>query len=309
MALDVRQPQRPALRAGASPRLHRRMPDATIVIMRNHDDRQGDEPPSRVRLPLRFDAAALAAEARSLAADTWRAHFNAPYHNGGWTGIALRGRDSDPSSLYVGPARGAAAETAIETPVLRQCPALAQALAVLRCPVRAARLLRLAPGGVIDEHRDHDLGFTQGEVRLHVVLTTDPRVEFYVDGERVVMAPGECWYLDLSRPHRVTNHGATDRIHLVLDVGVDAWLRAQIAAGDVPVRDAIEGGADAFARFRERVLADAALAARLRSEPDRNAFVALTVALGRGEGYPFDAADVRAAMAAGQRRWIEQWLV
>ncbi|HEY1325783.1 MAG TPA: aspartyl/asparaginyl beta-hydroxylase domain-containing protein [Casimicrobiaceae bacterium] len=286
------------------------MPEATIALMHDrNDDRERAWPPSRVRLPLRFDAAALAAEARSLAADAWRAHFNAPYHNGGWTGIALRGRSDDPSCLYVGPLHGTAAEPSVETSVLQRCPALAQALATLRCPVRAARLLRLAPGGMIDEHRDHDLSFAQGDVRLHIVLATDPQVEFYVDGERVVMAAGECWYLDLSRPHRVSNRGATDRIHLVVDVGVDDWLRAQIEAGDVPVRDAIHGGADAFARFRERVFADPALAARLRSEPERGAFVALTVAVGRAEGYEFDAADVRAAMAAGQRRWIEQWLV
>jgi quercetin dioxygenase-like cupin family protein len=274
-----------------------------------NDDRQRDWPPSSVRLPLRFDAAALAAEAQSLAAETWRAHFNAPYHNGGWTGIALRGRSADPATLYVGALGGGAADPPVETPVLRQCPALAEALATLQCPVRTARLLRLAPGGVIDEHRDHDLSFTQGDVRLHIVLTTDPRVEFYVDGERVVMAPGECWYLDLSRPHRVANRSPTQRIHLVVDVGVDDWLRGQIAAGDQPEHDAVEGGADAFARFRERVLADPSLAARLRGEPDRAAFVALTVALGRAAGCEFDAAEVRAAMAAGQRRWIEQWLV
>ena len=272
-------------------------------------------PPPRVRLPVRFDAAALLAEARALPEATWSAHFNASYHNGQWHGVALRGRSDDPTRLYVGPAPGTqvsdeAARATVDTPVLGHCPRLAEVLAFFRCPVRSARLLRLGPGGVIDEHCDYDLSYAHGDVRVHVVLGTGPAVEFYVDGERVAMSAGECWYLDLARPHRVVNRGSDDRIHLVLDLGVDDWLRGLIAAGDTPARLVMAGGGAAeFERFRDRVFADADLAARLRAETRRDAFVALAVALGHADGYDFDASDVTAAMAAGQRRWIEQWLV
>jgi hypothetical protein len=274
-----------------------------------------DAPPSRLRLPLRFDAPALAAEAKGLPANAWADHFNASYHNGGWTGITLRGPTRDPKRLYVGPEGSAAsaheaAPAPQDTPVLASCPRVAEALSRLRCPVRSARLLRLAPGGVIDEHCDSDLSYERGDVRLHVVLTTGPAVEFYVDGERAMMDAGECWYLDLSRPHRVANRGNTDRIHLVVDVGVDDWLRQQVAAGDTPVRAApTPGGADEFARFRERVFADDTLATRLRAQTERDPFVALTVTLGRAEGFAFDATDVRAALSEGQRQWMTQWMV
>jgi len=45
-------------------------------------------PPRCCRLPPTFDAASLLTEAATLPVEAWAAHFNAGYHNGGWTGIA-----------------------------------------------------------------------------------------------------------------------------------------------------------------------------------------------------------------------------
>ena len=136
-----------------------------------------------------------------------------------------------------------------DTPLLARCPAIAAGLGRFECPLRAVRLLRLAPGAVIREHRDDDLRFEAGEARLHVPLATDPAVEFYVDGARVAMEPGECWYLDLSRPHRVSNRGSSPRIHLVVDCQVNDWLAAQVAAGDRPARPAAPTGAERASRL------------------------------------------------------------
>lgn len=68
-------------------------------------------------------------------------------------------------------------------------------------------------------------GCADGEVRLHVPITTHPDVAFFLGGERVVLQPGECWYLDFNRPHRVDNPSDTDRVHRVLDCDVNDWLR------------------------------------------------------------------------------------
>ena len=32
------------------------------------------------------------------------------------------------------------------------------------------------------------------------------------------MRKGECWWLDVSKPHQVINDSEIDRVHLVLDV-------------------------------------------------------------------------------------------
>ena len=46
-----------------------------------------------------------------------------------------------------------------------------------------------------------------------------------IDGERGVMEPGTCCYINANLTHRVSNRGDCDRIHLVVDCAVDDWLR------------------------------------------------------------------------------------
>ena len=263
-------------------------------------------PPPFRRLPLSFDATALLPEALALPPEAWASHFNTGYHNGGWTGAALRGSSVDHKRLFVD---FHSSEPASDTPLARRCPRLIAALDAFQCRLRAVRLLRLAPGGIIELHHDPDLQFDQGEARLHIPLATHSAVEFYVDGEQVIMLHGECWYLDLSRPHRVSNRGSTDRIHLVIDAIVNPWLEQMIAGGDEPRRVAVANGRIEFERFREQVLSSPPLASRLRAVADVEAFVALSVTLGSEAGCRFDGSDVRAAMHEGQQRWLAQWIL
>ena len=173
----------------------------------------------RFRLPLTFDAAALQADLDALSAAGWIPHFNSEYHNGGWSGLVLRGSEEGSGTLL------ATGDTFADTPLLALCPGVQAVLAALESPLRSVRLLRLGAGGVIREHRDYGLGYAEGEVRLHVPVITNPDVAFHLRNRRVDMAVGETWYLDLGQPHRVVNRGATDRIHLVIDLAVDDWLR------------------------------------------------------------------------------------
>ncbi|MEA2972525.1 MAG: hypothetical protein QOG82_983 [Actinomycetota bacterium] len=178
---------------------------------------------TRARLPLRFDAEALLADARGLEPDDWVPHFNTAYYQGDWSGAALRSVGGQAHQLYPDPS---AAAIYADTSLLARCPATAVALATFRSPLLAVRFLRLGPGSTIREHRDYNLGFDDGEVRIHVPLSTGPAVEFLHDGQRVDMAAGEAWYLDLNLRHAVANWGDEPRIHLVIDCVVDEWLRA-----------------------------------------------------------------------------------
>ena len=179
--------------------------------------------PDRLRLPLAFNADALADELAELAPEAWSPHFNQAIYHGEWSGVALRSVGGRPSQLYPDPT---ASEFA-DTPVLASCSALSAALARIECPTTSVRLLALGPGATIAEHRDYRLGFDDGEVRLHIPVVTDPAVEFYLDGCRVDLVPGECWYLNLNLPHRVVNGSSIRRVHLVVDCVVDDWLRGQ----------------------------------------------------------------------------------
>lgn len=201
---------------------HRQCGDATTGLARL---------PDRLRLPIRFDPQALAADLARLRDETWTAHFVTDNYRGDWDILPLRA----PAGV-THPILRAASHPGVtdwdDTELLAACPAFAAVLASLRCPIEAARLMRLAPGSEIREHRDPDLAAEWGNVRLHVPVVTHPEVAFYLNGARVDMASGEMWYLRLSDPHRVTNGGPSERVHLVIDVRVNSWLETQLFAAD-----------------------------------------------------------------------------
>ncbi|ACB77530.1 Nif11 family protein [Opitutus terrae] len=61
-----------------------------------------------------------------------------------------------------------------------------------------------------------------------------------------------------------------------------------------------------LAEFHRHVVHDAELLERLAAAGDADAFVTLAVAAGAERGLVFSAADVRAALLAARRTWIER---
>ncbi|MDO8876096.1 MAG: aspartyl/asparaginyl beta-hydroxylase domain-containing protein [Pseudolabrys sp.] len=192
--------------------------------------------PDRLRLPLEFDPARLAADLAALSAGSWIAHFVTQNYDGDWSVIPLRGPAGARHPVQMIYSDPACAEYQ-DTPWLAAAPYLREVLAALACPLQAVRLMRLSPGSFIKEHRDHDLAFEDGTVRLHIPVTTNDGVDFRLNGVRCVMAAGSAWYLRLSDPHKVANRGDSDRVHLVIDATVNGWVQAlfERAAGAVPV--------------------------------------------------------------------------
>jgi hypothetical protein len=184
---------------------------------------ESDDMVDLLKLPLSFDPQRLKRDLQALTPEDWVMHFNKPYYEGEWSGVALRSVDGEDGRLYPDPT--ARAKFA-DTPTLARCPSIQEVLATFQCELEAVRLLKLRAGSSIREHKDYNLGYEDGEVRFHVPVLTNPDVEFYLNQQRVVMHEGECWYLNLNLPHRVVNHSATDRIHLVIDCVVNDWLRA-----------------------------------------------------------------------------------
>jgi GNAT superfamily N-acetyltransferase len=194
--------------------------------------------PDAVKLPLRFDATRMQADLARIMADEFVPHFNAAYYQGDWSAVPLRSLGGRTDQIYPDPtARNAFADT----PLLARCPYISEVLMTLLCPLQSVRFLRLKVGSVIKEHRDHELGFEDGEVRLHIPVITNPEVEFVLNQIRVVMNEGECWYLNVNQPHRVANRGPTDRIHLVIDCVVNDWLRDRLLAAAAEARKVAAG--------------------------------------------------------------------
>lgn len=248
--------------------------------------------PSRLLLPFHFDAQELAAEIGALGDAAWLPHFNTQYYEGDWSGLALRTPggaiclypDPNPTQPYA------------DTELLAACPRLRAALTVLRCPITSLRVLRLGPGAHVREHQDYQIGLDFGEVRLHVPLETGPGVEFIVDGRPLVAAPGQCWYVDVTQPHRVGNNGSRPRLHLVIDCVVDPWLRGVLdnAAKRTP-----------FEQMQALVESDADLQAALWNETDRASFVARTIELAGERGLTLSTDMVERALNAGSSRWLD----
>lgn len=182
-----------------------------------------------LRLPLRFEPSLLQADLAGMLAGEYVPHFNTAYFEGDWSAVPLRSVGGRATAIYPDPtAKNQFADTAL----LARCPYVRQVLAALPCPQQAVRFLRLKAGSIIKEHRDHELGFDDGEVRLHIPVITNPAVEFVLNQVRVIMNEGECWYLNVNLSHRVANRGATDRIHLVIDCVVNDWLREVLLAAN-----------------------------------------------------------------------------
>ncbi len=253
-----------------------------------------------IRLPLTFEANCLARDLAQVRPEEWVRHYNTNDYEGEWTGVALRSVGGSPGNLYANPSPQA---VFADTPMLARCAYLRAVLAHFQCPLRAVRLLRLAPGARIREHRDPGLGFQDGEVRIHVPVATNPEVEFVVAGQAVVMQVGEAWFIDFSQPHRVANRGAAHRVHLVLDCTVNDWLRGLLPAAaptqPVPPRRAVVSEPSSFARLRSQVLDHPGLLDELRALADRTTFIERILQLGAERGHGFSRADVEEALRAG----------
>jgi Aspartyl/Asparaginyl beta-hydroxylase len=192
-----------------------------------------------LQLPYTFDVPLMQAEAAALDEQYWKLHYNTNNYEGGWTILPLRSMGGDLNATYAIHA-SASHIPYQDTELMQHCPGIASVLQRLQFPLMSVRLMKLEAGAIIKEHTDQELAFEDGEVRLHIPIFTNESVEFYVQGERVQMDTGTCWYLNLSLPHRVTNGGNTHRIHLVIDGIVNDWLRHEFAREDIPVKKEAE---------------------------------------------------------------------
>lgn len=176
---------------------------------------------SVIRLPMTFDATRMQADLARIKRSDWSAHFNQRIYEGDWSVVSLRAVPGSPIPNFSLPNQSGLEDT----PLLRSCDYFQQVLAAFECPMVSVRLLRLGPGASIQAHSDPLLSLAHDEVRIHVVVCTNPDVECRIDGVPGHWAAGECWYADFTQLHSFANRGDTERVHLVLDCRLNDWLR------------------------------------------------------------------------------------
>ena len=185
-----------------------------------------------LKLPIRFDAEALAAEVRALPASAWTPHPTGFVGNEAVRLVTPNGEDSD----------------AIEGPMaasdsLNRCDYVRQIMAEIGGVWGRSRFMGLAPGREVPPHIDINY-YWRTHLRIHIPVITNTGVLFTCGDETVHMAAGECWVFDSFRFHRVENKGSDRRIHLVIDTVGGGILRDLMAAaedGTAPVRTLLKG--------------------------------------------------------------------
>ena len=174
---------------------------------------------SFLQLPIAFDSVKLAAELRLCEREQWTLHFNTADYSGDWSSISLRSASGRAGDILSHPQSGGYCNT----PLLERLHYLAEVLASFQCEKESVRLLSLAPGACINEHTDVHAGYQYGFFRIHIPMQTSDDVIFSVDGHRLDMRSGECWYADFSLPHSVQNRGTQARVNLIVDCKRNAW--------------------------------------------------------------------------------------
>lgn len=180
-----------------------------------------------LQLPFHFDAFRMQEELRSLEqvapiAIGWKMHYQVKHYEGEWSALPLRNLTGKTDDVMISPVDG---DIYQDTTLLQQCPYFKEVLQHFQCPLLAVRLLKLSPGAVIKEHKDSELYFEKGEMRIHIPVRTNEMVEFYLDNEKMQLKEGECWYMNFNLPHRLANNSKEDRIHLVIDAVVNDWVK------------------------------------------------------------------------------------
>ncbi len=110
-----------------------------------------------------------------------------------------------------------------DTIALEQCAYFKEIIELFSCDKEAIRLMNLTPGQNVNTHTDYNCGYEDGIFRIHIPIITNEEVYFILNGERLIMNPGEAWYTNVNLPHSVANKGKTNRIHLVMDCIRNEW--------------------------------------------------------------------------------------
>ncbi|MEO8547915.1 MAG: sulfotransferase [Sphingomicrobium sp.] len=158
-----------------------------------------------LKLPIRFDSDALAAEVRALPPSAWTPH---PTGYVGNEAVRLVTPNGQPTDNIEGPMT--------PTKYLQSCDYVREIMAEIGGVWGRSRFMGLGAGGEVPAHIDTNY-YWRTHLRIHIPVITNPGVMFTCGDETVHMAAGECWIFDSFRWHEVHNKGSEQRIHLVVD--------------------------------------------------------------------------------------------
>lgn len=84
--------------------------------------------------------------------------------------------------------------------------------------------IKLPANKSVGEHTDK-MDYLGAVRRHHIPITTNKDVLFFVNKESKNMKVGECWEINNSLLHSVENNGSTERIHLMIDILPNKFIK------------------------------------------------------------------------------------
>nr|WP_315483589.1 aspartyl/asparaginyl beta-hydroxylase domain-containing protein [uncultured Undibacterium sp.] len=183
-----------------------------------------------LKLPFSFDVAKLQLDLALAVRSPWIKHFNIQAYEKDWSCIPLRSVGGRIDHILP-----IDSEEFQDTEILEQCAYFREVIAQFQCEKTSIRLMSLAAGGMIKEHRDAGSSLEDGITRLHIPIQTTPEVIFTIDHIPVHFSAGDTWYLNASCLHGVRNDSQHARVHLMLDCVSNSWLEQVFSqAGWIP---------------------------------------------------------------------------
>ncbi len=173
-----------------------------------------------LKMPFLFSEEKLLEDLQVCKNFTFTSHYNKNDYTGEWKSLALRSQNGEVDNIFALPQNE---EKYKDTVLLQKCTYFKEIIDSFECEKESIRLLNLKPASVIKEHADYNLGYEDGIFRIHIPITTNDDVHFFINSEEIKMLPTECWYGNFNLPHSVRNEGKSDRIHLVMDCLRNEW--------------------------------------------------------------------------------------
>ena len=165
----------------------------------------------------------------------------APYKNNHiWTAISVHGYGANPLDIYkpgfvsndIKIDNNLQWTSLLNKPVMGPIRGI---LARLPCEFERIRFMKLAAGKSLRKHNDSiDQDIENKKIiRLHVPIRTNKDVVFTIYesdedklGQKLNLKTGRYYFLDVTKPHSVSNNSKIDRYHLVVDCFVNDDLNA-----------------------------------------------------------------------------------
>ena len=111
--------------------------------------------------------------------------------------------------------------------ILLKCHYFQEILKELNTEIYLVRLMKLKANGYIAPHKDKLLN--QDVIRCHIPIITNPDVHFYIGNKEkkdYYLETGNLYYINAcNSEHYVKNNSEIDRIHLVIDLKLNDFIK------------------------------------------------------------------------------------